>query len=235
MVPKNPVSGLNRDEDGNRVMNRFLIVDDDDELRGNLREILEKEYSVIEASCGEDALKALEDNEIDLMLLDLMMPDMNGMEVLSKMKNISQKPKVIMITAFATISNAVEAIKYGASDYIAKPFKIEVLMTTIRRVIEEARFEDRLQRLDLDFTLSSLSNPIRRNILLFLEQSTKLRLMEICRKLEIEDHTKVIFHLKNLRENSIIVQNKDKSYSLTKEGEKTLLCLKMFTSHTSAE
>ena len=216
-------------------MKRFLVVDDDDELRRNICEILSGRFEVVEAEDGTTALTKLEDDNIDLVLLDLMMPDMSGMDVLKRIKEISPKTKVIMITAFATISNAVEAVKHGASDYIAKPFKIDVLMTTIRRVIEEARFEENLKKMDLDFTLSSLSNPIRRHILIFLEENGSMRLMEICRRLEIEDHTKVVFHLKNLKETGIILQNEDKSYSLTKEGQKTLLCLKMFTKHTTAE
>ena len=88
-----------------------------------------------------------------------------------------------MITAFATVENAVDAIKKGASDYISKPFRIEELLTTIRRVIEEGRFEEGITKLDLDYTLSSLANPIRRNILRLLNSRKRYVLWNLSESL----------------------------------------------------
>jgi len=213
-------------------MKKFLIVDDDTELRSSLAEVLQGEgYATEEAASGREALKKIASEEFDVVLLDMMMPEMDGMETLMELKRSGSRSKVVMITAFATIGNAVEAIKKGASDYISKPFKIEVLLTTIRRVLEESRFEEDTKDLDLDFTLSSLSNPIRRNILHLLNERGSMRLMELTRELDIEDHTKVVFHLKMLRESGIIEQNEDKSYVITKEGNRTVSCLKLIQSH----
>jgi DNA-binding NtrC family response regulator len=216
-------------------MKKILIVDDDAELRSTLSEILKGAgYHIDEASSGKEAIEKMASKDFDIALLDLMMPKMNGIETLTELKKITQKTKVIMITAFATVENAVDAIKKGASDCISKPFRIEELLTTIRRVIEEGRFEEGITKLDLDYTLSSLANPIRRNILRLLNSRKSMRLMELVRELGIDDHTKVVFHLKVLKESSIIEQDKDKSYSLTEEGERILSGLKILENYLSA-
>ena len=216
-------------------MKKVLIVDDDAELRSTLSEILKGAgYHIDEASSGKEAIEKIVSKDFDIALLDLMMPKMNGIETLTELKKITPKTKVIMITAFATVENAVDAIKKGASDYISKPFRIEELLTTIRRVIEEGRFEEGITKLDLDYTLSSLANPIRRNILRLLNSRKSMRLMELVRELGIEDHTKVVFHLKVLKESGIIEQDKDKSYSLTEEGERILSGLKILENYLSA-
>ena len=90
-----------------------------------------------------------------------------------------------------------------------------------------------MKKLGLDFTLSSLSNPIRRKIIKLLFQNNGMHLMELTRALDIEDHTKVIFHLKMLKDSELINQDKRKSYFLTKEGERTLNCLKILEDHLS--
>lgn len=213
---------------------RILIVDDDDELRVNLSEILKnKGYHTDEASSGKEAIEKAVSKDFDVVLLDLMMPRISGMDVLTELRKLKPKTRVIMITAFATIDNAVEAIKKGASDYISKPFKIEELDVTIKRVVEETRFEEGIKKLDLDFTMSSLSNSIRRKIIKLLHQNKGMRLMEITRALDIEDHTNVVFHLKTLKESGLIEQDREKIYHVTKEGEKTMECLKILESHLS--
>ncbi|MBI1810743.1 MAG: response regulator [Nitrospirae bacterium] len=216
-------------------MKKVLIVDDDVELRANLSEILKGAgYYIAEAPSGKEAIEEIASKDFDIVLLDLMMPKMSGLDVLKEIKKIKPKIKVIMITAFATVENAVDAIKKGASDYISKPFRIDGLLTTIRRVIEEGKFEEGITKLNLDYTLSSLSNPIRRNIIRLLQARKSMRLMEIVRELGIEDHTKVVFHLKMLKESDIIEQDTDKSYSLTEEGERILSCLKILENYLSA-
>ncbi len=208
-------------------MKKMLIVDDDAELRKNLAEILKADgYVTDDASTAGEAIEKARNDAFDVVLLDFMMPKMNGINALLELKKIQPKAKIIMITAFATVESAVDAIKKGASDYLSKPFKIDELLTTVRRVLEEARFEDGMKKLDFDNTLSSLASPIRRNILKLLFARDHMRLMEITRELGIEDHTKVVFHLKILKESGIIEQDMEKSYSLTREGMKTMDCLK---------
>lgn len=213
-------------------MKKILIVDDDAEFRLHLTEVLTGAgYRAESAASAQEAIARSELEEYDIILLDFMMPKMSGMDSLLTLRRVQPKARVVMITAFASIENAVEAMKKGASDYIAKPFKIEALLTTIRRMLEEARFEAGVESLDYDRTLSSLANPIRRNIIKLLHVRGNMRLMEMTRELGIDDHTKVVFHLKLLKEAGLIAQDKEKLYSLTKEGTKTIECLQVLENY----
>jgi DNA-binding response OmpR family regulator len=208
-------------------MKKILIVDDDAEFRSHLIEVLrEGGYETDSASSAKDALAKNQAVTYDVVLMDLMMPGMSGSDALLEIRKRHPRTKVIMITAFATVENAVDVIRRGASDYISKPFKIHELLTTIRRVLEEARFEEGMKKLNFDQVLSSVANPIRRKILKLLHAGGRLRLMEITRELGIEDHTKVVFHLRILKEAGSIEQDEEKCYLLTSEGVKTLDCLK---------
>lgn len=212
-------------------MKKILIVDDDAELSGNLTEILEDAgYQTDMVASGSEALERITDG-FDVVMLDMIMPGMSGLEVITELKKLVPATKIIMITAFATVDNAVQAIKLGANDYISKPFMIDDLLVTVKKVLEEASFDTGNGKLDMDFALSSLSNPIRRQIIHFLDARKKMRLMELTRELEITDHTKVIFHLKTLKEANIIDQYSDKSYFLTPEGYRVLGCLNILKTH----
>jgi len=213
-----------------------LIVDDDLEIQENLVEILKgADYAPDTAGSAKEALEKIRQGQYKIVLLDYMLPDLNGIETLTELKRISPKSKVIMITAFATIENAVEAIKKGASEYVTKPFRIDELLNLIRQVLEELRFEDGIKKLELDDTLSSLSNGIRRKTIRMLELKKTMRLMEITRALEIEDHTKVVFHLKSLKESGIIEQDEGKFYSLTQAGIKIFECLHILENYLAKE
>ncbi len=215
-------------------MKRILIIDDDSDILAQLTKVLSRAgYETAAASSVKEAMRKIEAEAFDVVLLDFMMPKTSGIDALPELRRIRPSAKIIMITAFATIENAIDAIKNGASDYIAKPFKIEDLLTTIRRVLEEAKFEEGLNKMDLDHTMSSLSNSIRRDIMKLLSVRNRMRLMEITRELGIEDHTKVNFHMKILKESGVIEQDDDKSYSLTMEGKRTMECLKMIENYIS--
>lgn len=207
-------------------MEKILVVDDDEELRHYLAELLKgKGYESHSASNGQEALEKASVAYFDVVLLDVMMPGMNGMDALSEFRRTSPKSKIIMITGFGTTENAVEALKKGASDYVTKPFKTDELLVAIRRVFEETRFDKEMKSLDLDYILSALANPLRRKIIQTLYACNGIRLMELSRELKIEDHTKVVFHLKTLKESGIIRQDKRKNYFVTDQGGKTVDCL----------
>jgi DNA-binding NtrC family response regulator len=213
-------------------MKRILVVDDDKELRSHLAEILTGAgYHIDEASSGGEAVAKAADGAYDVILLDMIMPRGGGSEALVEIRKIAPRSKIIMITAFATVENAVDAMKRGACDYISKPFKIAELLTTVRRVLEESRVEECAGTKDLDAILSALSNPIRTKILRLISSKKSMRLMELARELSIEDHTKVLFHLKILREAGIIAQDTEKSYILSGEGERASRCLKILDRH----
>jgi len=207
-------------------MIKILIVDDDVDMQENIAEILTGEgFSVMAAHNGEESLELLAKNEFDLVLLDLIMPGLGGMDLLPSVRRLNPHAQIIMITAFSTVENAVKAMQRGASDYIAKPFKIDELLVAVKKCLEEARFQSCKAILDMNDTFGSLAHAIRRQILLLLKQTGKSRFMEISRKLEIEDHTKMNFHLKVLKDAGLIKQNTHKLYLLTPAGEKVIECL----------
>ncbi|HTG00921.1 MAG TPA: response regulator [Nitrospirota bacterium] len=208
-------------------MKKILIVDDDAEFRTYVTDFLKGAgYATESAANAKEALAKCKTQEFDVVLLDHMMPKMSGIDALTELREKHPKTKVVIITAFATIENAVDAIKKGASDYVSKPFKVTDLLTTVRRVLEEAKFEESARKCDLDKTLTSIANPLRRDILKLLYARKNMRLMEITRELGVDDHTKIVFHLKILKETDIVEQDSDKNYTLTKEGMRLIGCLK---------
>ena len=208
-------------------MTEIMVVDDDQDLRESMAEVLEGAgFSVTRAGRGEEALEHLARKNFDLILLDLVMPGLGGLELLGRIKDKMPRLPVIMITAFATVENAVAAMRHGASDYVTKPFRIDTLLASVGRALEEARFECCRTSLDLDSVLSSLSNPFRRKILAQLEQDTALRFMDLCRRLGLEDHTKMNFHLKILKEAGFLEQDESKLYLLTQHGTQALDCVR---------
>ena len=216
-------------------MKKILIVDDGKEMRAHLSEIVrEAGYETAEAASGREAIAKSIDEDFDLVLLDLMMPRMSGVDVIAELRKVAPRTRIIMLTAFATVESAVDVIKRGASDYLSKPFKIDDLLTRMRRVLEEANFDACSVIGDIDCILGSLSNATRRKILRIISARRSVRLMELARELDIEDHTKVIFHLKILRAAGIVEQDKDRTYTLTKEGERTMAGLKILETHLSS-
>lgn len=207
-------------------MSKILIVDDDADLRQNLVELLqENDFTVVAANDGEEALEQLEISTFDLILLDLVMPGIGGKELLPVIRQRWPRTQIIMMTAFSTVENAVKAMQLGASDYLAKPFKVNELLVAIRKCLEEARFQSCKAILNMDDTFGSLAHATRRQILLLLKQNTRARFMEITRRLEIEDHTKLNFHLKVLKDAGLVKQDTHKLYLLTREGERVIECL----------
>ncbi len=120
-------------------MNKILVVDDEKGMRDFLSIMLKKEgYEVASAERGEDALKAVQAEIYDLVITDVKMPQIDGIEVLKTVKDVSPETVVIMITAFATTETAVEAMKLGAYDYITKPFRPRELMARVHAVLRRA-------------------------------------------------------------------------------------------------
>ena len=121
-------------------MIKVLIADDDKNLRLVLAAELSSEgFDVSAASGGGKALEMLETEEYDIMLLDLKMEDMNGLEVLQKIKSGDLTVEVIVLTAYASVPTAVDAMKLGAYDYLTKPFKMEELKAIIQKAYEKKR------------------------------------------------------------------------------------------------
>lgn len=116
--------------------NSILVVDDEEALRTVLSSELEGEgYSVASASDGDEAMTLLEEKAFDLVLLDIKMPRVDGFEVLRFIKERFPTTKVIMLTGFADLKNAIESKKLGAEDFVSKPYDLVDLLTTIERVL----------------------------------------------------------------------------------------------------
>ena len=120
-------------------MPNILIVDDERSIRSTLKEILEYEnYTVDEAKDGEEAVTMLTKNDYDVVLCDIKMPKMDGMEVLAKAKEMGKDAQFIMVSAHGSIETAVEATKKGAYDFIQKPPDLNRLLLTVRNALDKS-------------------------------------------------------------------------------------------------
>ncbi len=146
---------------------RVLVVDDDPGVRYTLREILASEgLAVDEAADGAEALARFEAQPAALVVTDLRMPGMDGMELLRRLAAHSPPPRVVMITAHGSERQAVEAMKAGAYDYFRKPFENEELLAVVRRALEAVRLAHENERLAGELALARTmvfaSEPMRR-------------------------------------------------------------------------
>ncbi len=115
---------------------RILYVDDDESACKMVDELLTIEgYAVKTMNEGDAALRLLQTENFDVVLLDIRMPGKDGLQVLSEMKEMKSSPRVIMITAVGDLSVALDAVRRGANDYLTKPYQIEALLSSIRRVL----------------------------------------------------------------------------------------------------
>lgn len=122
---------------------RILIVDDEKNIRTTLSAyLISLGYEQEIAVNGQEALDKLKDSKYDLVLLDIKMPVMNGIQILKEMRRLEDKTNVIMITAYGTIENAVESMKLGAVDFISKPFTLENLKTMIDAVFSREELSE---------------------------------------------------------------------------------------------
>ncbi len=115
---------------------KILIVDDEKNILLTVRHTLEpKGYAVASATTGEEALRRLAQQSFDLMLLDLKLPGIDGMSVLKEASEKQPQLPVVIISAYGTVENAVEAMKLGATDFLEKPFSPAELRETVRRIL----------------------------------------------------------------------------------------------------
>jgi DNA-binding NtrC family response regulator len=119
---------------------RILVVDDDAEMLRLLdQELTANGLQVISASSGAAAMRALGETHVDAVVTDLRMADFDGMDILRAAAEIQPEAKVVIITAYASIPSAIEAVKQGAFDYVSKPFEMEALILALKRALEDTR------------------------------------------------------------------------------------------------
>lgn len=120
-------------------MSRILIIDDEKSIRNTLKEILEYEKHVVQdAADGTEGLKLASDNAFDIILCDIKMPKMDGLEVLEKLQELAPDTPVVMISGHGNIETAVDAIKKGAFDFISKPLDLNRVLITIRNAMDRS-------------------------------------------------------------------------------------------------
>lgn len=117
---------------------KILVVDDEEALRSVLSaELLAEGYTVDTAVDGENAVSILGEEDFDLVLLDIKMKRVDGFEVLRHVKKVRPETKVIMLTGFADLKNAIESKRLGAEDFVSKPYDLVDLLTTVERVLSK--------------------------------------------------------------------------------------------------
>jgi DNA-binding NtrC family response regulator len=137
----------------------ILAVDDEPSMRESYRVLLEDSYTLLTAASGKEALEILGKEPVNLVLLDVLMPDMDGIEVLQAIKNMSGV-EVIMVTAVKTVRTAIQAVKLGAYDYIAKPFDIDDLLATVGKAIEKQNLTREIVYLKSELNADAFENMV---------------------------------------------------------------------------
>ena len=133
----------------------ILVIEDNEDLSFTISKVLQKEgYRVFAAKSGEEGLPTLRKELVDLILLDLKLPKMNGLEVLSRAKEIDSDLAVIMMTASTDVKPAIEAMKMGALDYLMKPFELEELKLVVKKALEMHQLKNEVARLKREHTRS---------------------------------------------------------------------------------
>ena len=148
-------------------MANILVVDDERSIRNSLKEVLEYENHKVELAVdGPEALEMFSKNKYDIILCDIKMPKMDGIEVLEKVLEISQDATIIMISGHANIDTAVEAIKKGAFDFIEKPLDLNRLLITIRNGLERSNLVKETKvlkrKVNKTFEIIGESEPIKK-------------------------------------------------------------------------
>jgi two-component system, NtrC family, response regulator HydG len=124
--------------DSLRLVPTLMVVDDDDSNLESLQSVFAKEgFKILLAPGGREALELVRKERVDVVLTDLMMPDMDGLDLLRSVKTVSPETEVILMTAYGTVARAVEAMKEGAWDFVTKPFKKIQIIKGVRRAMEK--------------------------------------------------------------------------------------------------
>ena len=137
----------------NKEKKKILVLDDEEMIRDLLKETFQKKkYEVEIAVDGNEALKKIQANHFDLLVTDLRLPDISGMDILSRVKKKHPEMGIIMITAYGSIKNAVKAMKQGAFDYIAKPFNLDEMEMVVEKFFKYKNLidENKYLRSELD-------------------------------------------------------------------------------------
>jgi DNA-binding NtrC family response regulator len=170
-----------------KILPSILVVDDEVNVIESFKRILEDDYRVLTATNGEEALEKVEKENLDIVLLDIKMPGMDGIEVLRRIKKMSENVDVIMVTAVKTMRTAIEAMKLGAYDYITKPFDVDEVIVSIKRALER-----RCLTREVSYLRSEVAKPVKFDNI--IGASEKMRqVYEIVSEMTKNDATVLIY------------------------------------------
>jgi PAS domain S-box-containing protein len=185
----------------------ILIIDDDPDLRKTLADILKlRGFRPHAVENGADGLAWLENNSASLVLIDLGLPDISGIEVLKKVKAAYPATEIIVLTGKATLDSAIEATNWGAFSYLVKPYEIEQLMLNIRRAIEKQQAEKALRQSEESFRKIFEESPLGMAIIDVNNRFVKVNGM-LCRMLGYSEEELIslnytdILHFSDMKEN----------------------------------
>jgi response regulator RpfG family c-di-GMP phosphodiesterase len=167
----------------------ILVIDDELSPRESMRMVLRDGYNVSTASGGIEGLEFMRKNPVDLVVLDIMMPDMDGITTLREIKKKHPDTEVIMLTAYASIRTAKGAVRFGAFDYLTKPFDKNDLLSVVKRGLEKKRSGDNMksEREHLQLKAENLEeqvNAARKNITMNFEGTIKA----LIKTIDVKDH-----------------------------------------------
>jgi putative nucleotidyltransferase with HDIG domain len=168
---------------------RILIIDDEMAPRESLRMVLKDRYDISTAPDAQEGLTILNQNNIDLVVLDIMMPGINGIDALQRIKNTNPDIEVILLTAYASLGTARSAIRFGAFDYLTKPFDKDDVIKVIEKGLEKKRNNKNLaleQEIlkDKALILEEQVNKARENLIVSYEATVKALILTI----DAKDH-----------------------------------------------
>lgn len=125
-------------------MKKILVIDDEEGVRESLKFSLKDKYRIFLASTGKEGIDCIEKENPDLVILDILLPDKNGLEILKEIKKINEDIPVIMLTAVSQVKTAVEAMKLGAIDYITKPYDVDELLILIKNTFKNQKLKQQI-------------------------------------------------------------------------------------------
>ncbi len=170
-----------------KILPNILVVDDEVNVIESFQQLLEDDYKVLTATNGEEALEKVAKENLDIVLLDIRMPGMDGIEVLRRIEEMRENVDVIMVSAVNTMKTAIEAMKLGAYDYITKPFEAEEVVVSIGKALEKRR----LAR-EVSYLRSQVAKPVEFDNI--IGTSEKMRqVYEIVSEMSKNDATVLIF------------------------------------------
>jgi len=170
-------------------MSKVLLIDDEADVQYSFQRIFDSpEVELVTASSGEEGLRLLPKLKPDLVVMDVRMGGMNGLETLRRIRQIDSKLMVILMTAYGTTQTAIEAMKLGAYDYLLKPFDREQLLATVRRAMENRRLklENRAYQTNLEALVTARTEQLRQAITT-LERSYDITLEALGNALDLKD------------------------------------------------